>query len=221
MDHMMLSNKWKYQLALTTNKERLSGDVDVAAEGADVLVAASTPGPNILSSSTLEKMNQDAILFALSNPIPEIWPKVAAKAGVRIIATGRSDFPNQVNNSLLFPSIMRGVLDVRSKAIPDEAIVVAAQELARYTRDEGTLSVEHILPSMMDREIYPIVAAAVGEKCVKMGVARKVLTRSEIEKTARGIIEHSRKMVQSLQESHLIEPLPRATRIRKSSHKGN
>ena len=209
MDHMMLSNKWKYELALTTNKERLSGNVDVAARGADALVAASTPGPNVLAPSTLRNMNKNAILFALSNPVPEIWPDAAKKAGVRIIATGRSDFPNQVNNSLLFPSIMRGVLDVRSRAIPDEAIVVAAQELAKYTRDEGTLSDEHILPTMMDLEIYPIVASAVGEKCVKMGLARKTLRRSQIEETARRVIERSRKMVLSLQESHLIEPLPR------------
>jgi malate dehydrogenase (oxaloacetate-decarboxylating) len=219
MDHMMLSNKWKYELALTTNETRVSGDVNVAAEGADVLIAASTPGPNVLSSSTLKKMNKNAILFALSNPIPEIWPDAARKAGVRIIATGRSDFPNQVNNSLLFPSIIRGVLDVRSKAIPDEVIVVAAQELAKYTRDEGTLNDNHILPTMMDREIYPIVASAVGEKCVKMGIARKSIKRSEIEKRARAVIEHSTKMISSLQERHLIEPLPKHLQAQKKKRK--
>jgi malate dehydrogenase (oxaloacetate-decarboxylating) len=212
MDHMMLSNKWKYDLALSTNAEKLWGDVDVAAEGADVLIAASTPGPNVLASSTLRKMNKNAILFALSNPIPEIWPDAAKKAGIRIIATGRSDFPNQVNNSLLFPSIIRGVLDVRSKSIPDDVIVVAAQELANYTRDEGTLSDNHILPTMMDREIYPLVASAVGEKCVNMGIARKSLRRSQIEQRARRIIEQSRKIISSLQERHLIEPLPKGKR---------
>jgi malate dehydrogenase (oxaloacetate-decarboxylating) len=209
MDHMMLSNKWKYELALSTNGEKLSGDVNIAAKGADVLIAASTPGPNVLSPSTLRKMNKNAILFALSNPIPEIWPDAAKKAGVRIIATGRSDFPNQVNNSLLFPSIIRGVLDVRSKSIPDEAIVAAANELAKYTRDEGTLDNNHILPTMMDREIYPLVASAVGEKCVRMGIARKSLTRSQIRERSKRIIEDSEKMISYLQERHLIKPLPK------------
>lgn len=208
MDHMMLANKWKYQLALTTNEDKISGDVTRAAKGADVLIAASTPGPNVLSPVTLKGMKKNAILFALSNPIPEIWPDSARRAGVRIIATGRSDFANQVNNSLLFPSIIRGVLDVRSKSIPDDVIVVAAQELAKYTRDEGTLRDNHILPTMMDYDIYPLVAAAVGEKCVKMGLARKNLKRSQIEERSRSIIDQARKMTSSLQASRLIEPLP-------------
>jgi malate dehydrogenase (oxaloacetate-decarboxylating) len=207
MDHMMLHNKWKYDLALTTNKDKISGDLTDAAKGADVLIAASTPGPNVISPGSLRGMNDDAILFALSNPVPEIWPDDARKAGVRIIATGRSDFPNQVNNSLLFPSIIRGVLDVRSKSIPDEVIVVAAQELAGYNRDRGNLRDDHILPTMMDFDIYPLVAAAVGEKCVKMGISRKRMTRSEIEVRARSIINKSRKMTASLQENHLIESL--------------
>jgi malate dehydrogenase (oxaloacetate-decarboxylating) len=211
MDHMMLSNKWKYDLALITNEEKLSGDVDDAAKGADALIAASTPGPNVLAPSTLKKMNKNAILFALSNPIPEIWPEAAKKAGVRIIATGRSDFPNQVNNSLLFPSIIRGVLDVRSKSIPDDVIVVAANELARYARDDGTLTDQRILPTMMDKEIYPLVASAVGEKCVSMGIARKSLSRSQIEARARKVINHSEKMITYLQERHLIESLPKTT----------
>lgn len=207
MDHMMLNNKWKYDLALITNEEKISGGVDVAAKGADAIVAASTPGPNVLSPSTLRRMNKKSIVFALSNPVPEIWPDAAERAGVRIVATGRSDFPNQVNNSLLFPSIMRGVLDVRSRAITDEVIVAAAEELARYTRDEGTLGFQHILPTMMDKDIYPLVASAVGEKCVKLGIARKVMRRSQIEERAREIIERSRKMAMSLQESGLINPL--------------
>ena len=212
MDHMMLQNKWKYELALKTNEEKLHGDVDVAANGADAFIAASKPGPNVISPNTLKKMNKDAILFALSNPVPEIWPADAQKAGMKIIATGRSDFPNQVNNSLLFPSIMRGVLDVRSKSIPDEVIIVAAQELAAFERKHGIMSEQHILPTMMDREIYPLVAAAVGEKCVKMGIARKNLTRKQIEARSREIIERSQKMISSLQESALIEPLSKAGR---------
>ncbi len=212
IDHMMLQNKWKYELALKTNEDKLSGDIDSAVKGADVLIAASTPGPHVLSSTTLGKMNKDPILFALSNPVPEIWPAEAIKAGMRIVATGRSDFPNQVNNSLIFPSIMRGVLDVRSKGVPDDVIVVAAQELASFARKQGNLTEEHILPTMMDWEIYPLVASAVGEKCVKMGIARKNLSRKELHVRANQVIEHAKKVIQKLQETHLIEPMSKANR---------
>jgi len=209
MDHMMLQNKWKYELALKTNSERREGDIDEAVRGADALVAASKPGPHILTKSTLKKMNKDAILFALSNPIPEIWPKEAKEAGIRIVATGRSDFPNQVNNSLIFPSVIRGVLDVRSKSVPDEVIIAAAKELADYAKNQGSLSNEHILPTMMDREIYPLVASAVGESCVKLGISRIKLSKRQIFNRAQEIIEDSKKMIGQLQKSNLIKPVPK------------
>ncbi len=208
MDHMMLQNKWKYELALKTNEEKRTGGIDEAVEGADALIAASTPGPHTLTQPTLKRMNKDSILFALSNPVPEIWPAEAKEAGVHIVATGRSDFPNQVNNSLMFPSIIRGVLDVRSKSIPDDVIISAAEELAGYTKKDGTLSDEHILPTMMDWEIYPLVAAAVGDKCVKLGIARKNLSRKQIHNRAEEIIKKSKSMIGSLQESKFIEPFP-------------
>jgi malate dehydrogenase (oxaloacetate-decarboxylating) len=208
IDHMMLANKWKYDLALKTNAEKLSGDVDVAAKGADVLIAASKPGPHTLSRKTLDLMNKDGILFALSNPVPEIWPSEAAKAGMKVIATGRSDFPNQVNNSLLFPSIIRGVLDVRSKSVPDEVIVEAAKELAAYSRRKGTLDKDHILPTMMDWEIYPLVASAVGTKCIRMGIARKKQSQRELKQRASRIIDRSKKIISSLQDNKLIRALP-------------
>jgi malate dehydrogenase (oxaloacetate-decarboxylating) len=204
----MLANKWKYDLALRTNAEKLSGDIDVAAKGADVLIAASKPGPHTLSRKTLELMKKDGILFALSNPVPEIWPSEAAKAGMKVVATGRSDFPNQVNNSLLFPSIIRGVLDVRSKSVPDEVIVEAAKELAAYSRREGTLDKDHILPTMMDWEIYPLVASAVGTKCIRMGIARKKLSQKELKLRASRIIDRSKKIISSLQDNNLIRALP-------------
>lgn len=212
MDQMMLQNKWKYDLALKTNSEKRTGGIDEAVSGADALIAASMPGPHILSKSTLRRMNRDAILFALSNPVPEIWPREAKEAGMKVIATGRSDFPNQVNNSLLFPSIIRGVLDVRSKAIPDEAIICAAKELAKFTEDNHTLNREHILPTMMDYEIFPLLAAAVGEKCVNMGIARLPLTRKQIHNRANEIIMKSKKMISSLQALRFIQPLSKASR---------
>ncbi len=206
MDRMMLQNKWKYELALSTNSERRQGDIDEAVKGADALIAASKPGPDVLSKSTLRKMNKDAILFALSNPVPEIWPRDAKEAGIRIVATGRSDFPNQVNNSLIFPSVIRGVLDVKSKAVPDDAIIAGAKELAEYAQRHGALSDEHILPTMMDREIYPLVAAAVGDACVKMGISRIQLTRKQIQSRAEEIIQKTQKLIHVLQKSNLIEP---------------
>ena len=215
IDRMMLQNKWKYDLALKTNEEKLSGDIEVAAKGADALIAASLPGPHTLSSQTLRKMNHDAILFALSNPIPEIWPAEAKKAGVKIIATGRSDFPNQVNNSLIFPSVMRGVLDVRSKSVPDEVIVSGAEELAKFARDQGSFGVQHILPTMMDWEIYPAVSSSVGAKCVNLGIARKNLSRKQLYYRASEIIDGAKKMIHKLQETHLIQPLEKAGRSRK------
>jgi malate dehydrogenase (oxaloacetate-decarboxylating) len=206
MDRMLLQNKWKYELALSTNSERRQGDIDEAVKGADALIAASKPGPDVLSKNTLRKMNNDAILFALSNPVPEIWPKDAKEAGIRIVATGRSDFPNQVNNSLIFPSVIRGVLDVKSKAVPDEVIIAGAKELAEYSQRHGTLTDEHILPTMMDREIYPLVAAAVGDSCVKMGISRIQLTRKQIQNRAVEIIQKTQKLIDTLQKSNLIEP---------------
>jgi malate dehydrogenase (oxaloacetate-decarboxylating) len=208
MDHMMLSNKWKYELALQTNGDKLTGAIDIAAKGADVLIAASKPGPHTLSKHTLQLMNKGAILFALSNPVPEIWPSEAKRAGMRVIATGRSDFPNQVNNSLLFPSIIRGVLDVRSRAVPDEVIVEAAKELAAFSRRNGTLDEDHILPTMMDWEIYPLVASVVGTKCIRMGIARKKMSQTELKKRAGRVIDHSKSIIDYLQKKNLIRNLP-------------
>ncbi|MDA4131470.1 MAG: NADP-dependent malic enzyme [Thaumarchaeota archaeon] len=214
MDQLMLQNKWKYELALKTNTERKTGGIEDAAKGADALIAASKPGPHVLNRATLSKMNRDAILFALSNPVPEIWPKEAKAAGVRIVATGRSDFPNQVNNSLIFPSIIRGVLDVRSRSISDEVIIVGAKELAAFTQKDGSLNENHILPTMMDWEIFPLVASAVGEECVRLGLSRIKLTRKQIHARSAEIIEKSKKMIEELQKSKLIEALPKMGKSR-------
>lgn len=209
IDRMMLQNKWKYDLAIRTNSGRIKGGIDEAANGADAIIAASRPGPDTLSGDTLKKMNRNSILFALANPVPEIWPQEAKEAGVEIIATGRSDFPNQVNNSLLFPSIIRGVLDVRSKSVPDEAIISAAEALAKFTEDNRVLSTEHILPTMMDWELFPVIASAVGEKCVNLGISRIKPARDEIYERSQRIISESRKMITILQKSNIIEPLPK------------
>ena len=121
--------------------------------GADVVIALSKSGPGVILPEWVSSMDRDPILFACANPVPEIWPWEAKEAGARIVATGRSDFPNQVNNSLGFPGIFRGTLDVRARTISDEMCFAAAQALAEQIGDR--LDDEHILPSMDEWEVFP------------------------------------------------------------------
>src|SRR5208282_2726324 len=123
-------------------------------------------------------MASGPIVFALANPVPEIWPHVAREAGAAVVATGRSDFPNQVNNSLVFPGVFRGVLDARARSIPDSIVLAAARELARHAADRG-LSREHLLPTMQETEVFPHVAAAVAMAAVREGIARRRLSHEE------------------------------------------
>ena len=147
-------------------------------------------------------MNKRAITFLLANPVPEMWPKDAIAAGAEVVATGRSDFPNQVNNSLLFPAIFRGALDVRAKTISDTMVIVAATELAAFA--EGSLSPQHIIPTMDDWKVYGRVAAAVGYKAQQEGLARTHMSRSELLRTASERIEHSRRSMKVLMEKGII-----------------
>ena len=121
---------WKYDVTQKTNAEGKTGDIAEAFKGVDAVVAASKTGPGTIKKEWIKTMAKDAIIFACANPIPEIWPWEAEEAGARIVATGRSDFPNQVNNSLGFPGIFRGVLDVKAKGVTDEMCIAAATELA-------------------------------------------------------------------------------------------
>jgi len=149
-------------------------------------------------------MAKDSIVFVCANPVPEIWPWEAKKAGARIVATGRSDFPNQVNNSLGFPGIFRGALDVRAKIITDEMCIEAAMELARTAEDKG-LSEDYIIPSMDEWEVFPREAAAVGSKAVEQGIAEKIMTREELYKTAESIIKKARDETKMLMEEGFIK----------------
>jgi malate dehydrogenase (oxaloacetate-decarboxylating) len=152
-------------------------------------------------------MAKDAIVFACANPVPEIWPWEAAEAGARIVATGRSDFPNQVNNSLGFPGIFRGVLDVSASTITDEMCIAAAEELAQCAQDKS-LSDQSILPTMDDWEVFPREAAAVGLKAIEQGVAGKKLTREQLMAQATAIIERARAETRTLMEQGLIAAAP-------------
>jgi malate dehydrogenase (oxaloacetate-decarboxylating) len=151
-------------------------------------------------------MAKDAIVFACANPIPEIWPWEAEEAGARIIATGRSDFPNQVNNSLVFPALFRGVLDIAAKTITDEMCIAAAEELAQCAEDKG-LSPEYILPQMDEWDIYPREAIAVGLKGIEQGVARITLTKEELFEKASTVMKRARDEVKVLMEAGIVTPL--------------
>jgi malate dehydrogenase (oxaloacetate-decarboxylating) len=205
MDKLMLTNPWKYELALKTNAERRRGGIKEALVGADAVVAASVQGPGVIKKEWVRSMNKDPIVFALANPIPEVWPWEAKEAGAKVVATGRSDFPNQVNNSLVFPGVFRGALDVRVKTITDEMIIAAAQEIANFVGDK--LSEDKILPTMEEWDFYPRVAAAVAVKAVEQGVARKSTGWKEEYERAREIIATAKLMIETLFGKGLIRNL--------------
>jgi len=207
MDELMLRNPWKYRLALQTNGGGRSGDLADALDGADVLLAASRPDPHAVSTESIRSMADNPIVFALANPIPEIWPSVARKAGASIVATGRSDFPNQVNNSLIFPGVFRGVLDARARSISDEIVLAAARELAARAHDRG-LTDEHLLPTMEETDVFPHVAAAVATAAVAQGVARVKRSRSEFLAVAQERMARPAQLIEAILRSGLIPPFP-------------
>ena len=207
VDSLQLRNPWKYRLALQTDAGGRRGPFEAALHDADVLLAASRPDPNAISPAMVRSMAKDPIVFALANPVPEIWPDAAKAAGAAIVATGRSDFPNQVNNSLVFPAVFRGVLDARARAIPDDLVLTAARELARHAEDRG-LGPEHLLPTMEELEFFPHVAAATAEEAVKLGIARRRRTRDEFFERAREIMHRSAALGAQLRASGLTLPLP-------------
>ena len=197
----------KWRICEHSNAAERRGGPAEAMRQADVCIAASRPGPGTILPEWVKGMAEDAILFACANPVPEIWPWEAKEAGARIVGTGRSDFDNQINNSLGFPGIFRGVLDVRATTITDEMAIAAAEELARCAEERG-LDEEHILPTMDDWEIFPREAAAVGVKAQEQGVARLSLSREELLDNAKQIIQRAQDMTRFLMEKELIPPLP-------------
>lgn len=198
--------KEKWEICLKTNPKCLKGGIPDAIRGADVLVSVSTPGPGVIKPEWIKTMANDPIVFAEANPIPEIWPWEAKEAGARIVATGRSDFPNQINNSLGFPGIFRGTLDVRARTITDEMCIAAAYELAKVAEDNG-LSEEYIIPNMDQWEVFPREAAAVGRKAIEQGVARKDIPADELYKMAESTIRKAREEIQfMMKEGFIVDP---------------
>ena len=157
------------QLAEETNPQRKSGPLAEVIRGADVFMGFSAPG--VLTGEMVKTMAPDAIVFACANPTPEIFPEEAKAAGARVVGTGRSDYPNQINNVLAFPGIFRGALDVRAREINDEMKLAAAKALAALIPQEE-LSEENIIPSAFDKRVVPAIAAAVAQAARDTGVAR-------------------------------------------------
>ncbi|MBE8540343.1 NADP-dependent malic enzyme [Geoglobus acetivorans] len=169
---------YKKWIAEKTNLNKVRGGIKEAMKNADVVIAASKPGPGVIKKEWVELMNEDAIVFAEANPIPEILPEDAIDAGARIVGTGRSDYPNQINNSLVFPGVFRGVLTVRAREITDDMAIEAAKAL--YEHAKPNLCEDYIIPRMDELEIHEKVAFRVARKAVKDGLARKEMSDSEI-----------------------------------------
>ncbi len=159
----------KQEMAQLTNLKKRQGSLKEMMEGADVFIGVSAPG--LVTADMVSGMNRDAIILACANPTPEIFPEEARKAGARVIATGRSDYPNQINNVLAFPGVFRGAFDVRARDINEAMKVAAAQALAELVKEEE-LSEDYIIPRAFDKRVGPAVAAAVAQAARESGVAR-------------------------------------------------
>jgi malate dehydrogenase (oxaloacetate-decarboxylating) len=159
----------KEEMAEVTNLEGLKGTLADALKGADVFIGVS--GPGVVTKEMVRSMNKDAIVFACANPTPEIFPDEAKAAGAAVVSTGRSDYPNQVNNVLCFPGIFRGALDVRASDINDEMKIASAKALAGLVSDEE-LCADYILPKAFDPRVKDAVAKAAAQAAIDSGVAR-------------------------------------------------
>ncbi|KPJ61209.1 MAG: malate dehydrogenase [Latescibacteria bacterium DG_63] len=198
----------KWHMCQISNDEQRTGGVAEAMENTDACIALSKPGPGVIKKEWVSKMNSDAILFACANPTPEIWPWEAKEAGARIIATGRSDFPNQVNNSLGFPGIFRGALDVRASTISDQMCLAASYELAQCAQDKG-LREDYLIPTMDEWEVYPREAVAVGMQAIKEKVAGIEMSKEKLYELASNVIRRARETTKLLMREHVIPTPPK------------
>jgi malate dehydrogenase (oxaloacetate-decarboxylating) len=197
----------KWRVCRETNAGGVVGGIAEALRGADVCIAFSRPDPDLIRPEWVRSMARKAIVFACANPVPEIWPWDARESGARVVGTGRSDFPNQVNNSLGFPAIFRGALDVRARTITDEMALAAAHELARCAEERG-LHEESIVPRMDEWEVFPRVAVATALAAQEQGVARVVKTREQLHEEAVRKIGEARRATQLLMREGVIPAVP-------------
>ena len=178
--------------------------MDKAIAGADVLIALSKPGPDTIKPAWIKKMAPKAIVFACANPVPEIYPYAAKEAGAYIVATGRGDFPNQVNNSLGFPGILKGALVVRARKITDEMAIAAAYSMANFAQKKG-IHPDRIMPTMDETEVFAQEAADVAMEAIKNGVARITFTWQEVFDKTMADIREARDAMGLLMEKNFIK----------------
>ena len=179
-------NSFKVEMARMTNKKQKQGSLADALVGADVFVGVSAPG--VVTKEMVRSMNPDSIIFALANPEPEIMPEEAKEAGALVIGTGRSDFPNQVNNVLAFPGIFRGALDVQAKEINEEMKLAAVHAIAGLIAEED-LHTHYVIPDPFDRRVAAHVAEAVANAAIKTGVARKLINPESVKERLLALTE--------------------------------
>lgn len=196
----------KWEVCTQSNRDRVTGGIAEALRGADACVAFAKSGSDVIRPEWVAAMARDSIVFACANPVPEIWPWVAKAAGARIVATGRSDFDNQVNNSLVFPGLFRGALDVRARTITDGMAIACARELAAMASERGA-SDARILPRMDEPDVAVRLAVASGSAAVSEGVARLVRSREEILASARSAIGAARAQAAALVDRGVIAPI--------------
>ena len=205
------SDPVKWDICKKTNKDGKSGGIEESLKDSDICIALSKPGPDTIKKEWIKGMADDSIVMVCANPIPEIWPWEATEAGARIVATGRSDFDNQVNNSLGFPAVFRGTLDVFAKEITDEMCITAAYAVADYAEEEGNngsgIHEKYIIPRMDETEMFIKESVAVGLKAISQGVARLKLSEEELRAKASMRIEHSQKQAKYLMnEKFILDP---------------
>ncbi len=193
----------KWEICEKTNPNKIK-DIETAMKGADVIISLSTPGPDVIKGSWINSMADKSIVFACANPVPEIYPYAAKEAGAYIVATGRGDFPNQVNNSLGFPGILKGALSIRAKKITDEMAIKAAYSVANFAEKKG-ISPDYIMPTMDETEVFANEAADVAMEGIKNGVARIEYTWDEVFNNTLKGINHARKSVGLLMDNGLIK----------------
>jgi malate dehydrogenase (oxaloacetate-decarboxylating) len=192
----------KWELCESTNPGKIK-DVEIAVKGADVLIALSKPGPDVVKQAWIRSMGTKPVVFSCSNPVPEIYPFAAKEAGAYIVATGRGDFPNQVNNSVGFPGILKGALLVRARKITDEMALAAAYSIANFAEKKG-IHPEKIMPTMDETDVFAEEAADVAMEAIKNGVARIKLSRNKAYDTTIHDIKEARAIMDLMMQKGFI-----------------
>jgi malate dehydrogenase (oxaloacetate-decarboxylating) len=195
----------QWELCQTTNPDCITTPEE-AFRNADLLVALSKPGPDTIKPEWIKLMAEKAIVFVCANPVPEIYPYQAKEAGAYIVATGRGDFPNQVNNSVCFPSILKGTLLVSARKITDGMAICAAHSIAQFAENRG-IHIENIMPNMLEWELFPQVAADVAMQAINEGIALKNPTWQQVYEAAKSDIREAQELTKLLQEKGYIKPI--------------